>query len=62
MNKELLMLYAATYAVLRYMNDGSKAYSRKTDNGKWISVDWVDVFDYLTDLIDKYKEESEEEE
>lgn len=62
MPKELLMLYGATYAVVRFMNNGSKAYSRKSESGKWISVDWVDIFDYLTDLIDKYKEESEEEE
>lgn len=62
MNKELLMLYGAAYAVLRYINDNSTVYSRKADNGKWVSISWVDIFDYLTDLIDKYKEESEEEE
>lgn len=62
MNKKLLMLYGAAYAVLRYINDNSTVYSRKSDNGKWISVAWVDIFDYLTDLIDNYKEEKEDKE
>lgn len=60
MNEELLMLYGAAYAVLRYINDNSTVYSRKSDNGKWVSVAWVDIFDYLTDLIEA-KERKEEE-
>lgn len=60
MDKELLMLYGAAYAVLRYINDNSTIYSKKLNNGKWISVAWVDIFDYLTDLIDNYKEGSDE--
>lgn len=62
MSEELLMLYGAAYAVSRFMNDGSKAYARKDITGKWRSVDWVDIFDFLTDLIDNNKEESEVEE
>ena len=61
MNEELLMLYGAAYAVSRYMNDGSKAYARKDITGKWRSVDWVDIFDFLTDLIEANKERDEEE-
>ena len=62
MSEELLMLYGAAYAVSSFMNKGSKAYARKDMTGKWRSVDWVDIFDFLTDLIDNNKEEREEEE
>lgn len=62
MSKELLMLYGAAYAVLRYINEGSTVYARKSDSGKWVSIAWVDIFDFLTDLIDNNKEEREEEE
>ena len=62
MSEELLMLYGAAYAVSRFMEKGSKAYARKDMTGKWRSVDWVDILDFLTDLIDNNKEEREEEE
>lgn len=61
MNKELLMLYGAVYAVLRFMNNGSHAYAKRLNNGKWETVEWVNIYDYLTDLIDKYVTESEDE-
>ena len=48
MNKKLLMLYGA-------------AYARKDITGKWQSVDWFDIYDFLTDLIEANKEKEEEE-
>lgn len=60
MNKDLLMLCGAKYAVMQFMDKGSKAYARKDKTGKWQSVDWCDIFEYLTDLI--YNEERGEEE
>lgn len=52
MNEELLMLYGAIYAVTNIMDQGSKSYSRRAPNGKWVVVDWVDILDFLTDLIE----------
>lgn len=56
MNKKLLMLYGAAYAVSSFIKDDSKAYARKDITGKWQSVDWFDIYDFLTDLIEANKE------
>lgn len=61
MNEELLMLCGAAYAVKHFMDEGSKSYSRRSPNGKWVVVDWVDILDFLTDLIIANEERSKEE-
>lgn len=60
MNEELLMLCGAVYAVQHFMDEGSKSYSRRAPNGKWVVVDWVDILDFLTDLIIANEREEEE--
>jgi hypothetical protein len=58
MDKELLMLYGARQAVLQIIDKGSCAFAKRLDDGTWQTVDWVDICNYLTGLIDKYKTES----
>lgn len=60
MNKELLMLYGAKQAVLQIIDKGSYAFAKRLDDGTWQTVDWADICNYLTDIIDKYMEESED--
>ena len=55
MNKELLMLYGAAYAVSNMMDHESWAYG-KINAGKLETVEWSDICDYLLYLIDKCKE------
>ena len=59
MDKELLMLYGARQAVLQILYKGSCSYAKRLDDGTWQTVDWGDICNYLTDMIDKYKAESE---
>lgn len=56
MDKELLMLHGARYAVLQKIDKGS-CYAKKLDDGTWQTVDWADICNYLTDMIDRYKAE-----
>ena len=62
MDKELLMLYGARHAVLQIIDKGSCAFAKRLDDGTWQTVDWADICNYLTDMIDKCKGESEEKE
>jgi hypothetical protein len=62
MNKELLMLHGARQAVLQIIDKGSCAYAKRLDDGTWQTVDWADICNYLTDMIDKYKAEIEPQE
>lgn len=59
MDKELLMLYGARQAVLQIIDKGSCAYAKRLDDGTWQTVDWADICNYLTDMIDKYKADKE---
>lgn len=61
MDKEVLMLYGARKAVLQIIDNGSSAYAKRVDDGTWKTIEWVDICNYLTDTIDKYKAESEDE-
>ena len=60
MDKELLMLYGARQAVLQIMDSGSYAFAKRLDNGTRQTVEWADICNYLTDMIDKCRAESEE--
>lgn len=60
MDKELLMLHGARQAVLQMIDKGSCAFAKRIDDGTWQSIEWVDICNYLTKMIDKYKTESEE--
>ena len=62
MNKELLMLYGARNAVLQMIDKGSSSFAKRLDDGTWQTVDWAGICNYLTDMIDKYKAESEDKE
>lgn len=55
MDKELLMLHAAAYAVLQMINAGSWGY-RKICRNRMKDVEWQDVLDYLLSLIEERKE------
>lgn len=60
MDKELLMLYGSRQAVLQMMSKGSCSYAKRLDDGSWQTIEWADICNYLTEMIDKYKAESEE--
>ncbi len=60
MDKELLMLYGARQAVLQMIDKGSSAYAKKLENGTWQTIEWANICDFLTEIIDKYKAEAEE--
>jgi hypothetical protein len=59
MDKELLMLYGARQAVLQIIDEGGYGFAKRLDDGTWQRVEWSDICNYLTDMIDKYKAESE---
>ena len=60
MDKKALMLYGSRHAVLEMMGKGSCSYAKRLDDGSWQTIDWADIVNYLTEMIDKYKAESEE--
>lgn len=60
MNKELLMLYGARYAILKLMEKGSCCFAHRLEDGKYQMVEYADVCNYLTEQIEKYKGESED--
>lgn len=60
MDEELLMLYGARRAVLEMMGKSSCSYAKRLDDGTWQTIEWADICNYLTEMIDKYKAESEE--
>ena len=62
MDKELLMLHGARHAVLQMIDKCNCSFAKKLDNGKWQTIEYADICNYLTEMIDKYKAESEEEE
>ena len=62
MTKELLILHGARHAVLKIIDSGSCAYAKRMDDGTWKTIEWSDICDYLTEIIEKYKAESEDEE
>lgn len=51
--EELTMLYGARYAVSERMKNGSVQYAKRLNYDEWHFVDWQDIFDYLTKLIDE---------
>ena len=59
MDKIALALYGSRNAVLEMMSKGSCSYAKRLDDGSWQTIDWVDIVDYLTEMIDKYEAESE---
>lgn len=60
MIKELLMLYGAKKAVLRMIEKGSAQFAMRKEGKKWETVEWIDIFDFLEALIDKFESEEEE--
>ena len=60
MDKELIMLYGARQAVLQMIDKGSCAFAKRLEDGTWQRVDWVDVCNFLTEMIDKYNAETED--
>ncbi len=60
MDKELLMLYGARQAVLQMIDKGSCAFAKKLENGTWQTIEWADICNFLTEIIDKYKAETED--
>ncbi len=62
MDKELLILYGARQAVLQIIDKGSYAFAKRLDDGTWQTIEWADICNYLTEMIDKYRAESEDKE
>lgn len=56
MDKKLLMLHGAKYAVLKMMSNGSCLFAKKINNS-WQTINWSDIEDYLDKMIDEYKVE-----
>ena len=54
----MLMLYGARHAVLQIIDKGSCSFAKRLDDETWLTVDYVDICNYLTEMIDKHKEES----
>ena len=61
MTKELLMLHGARYAVIKMLNKGSSSFAKHLEDGTWQTIEWADICNYLTEIINKYDTESEEE-
>ncbi len=59
MDKKALMLYGAKHAVLEMMGKGSCSFAKRLDDGSWQTIDWADIADYLTEMIDNYNTETE---
>lgn len=59
MDKELLMLYGARHAVLKILEAGNCSFAKTLDNETWLTVEYADICNYLTEMIDKYTAESE---
>jgi hypothetical protein len=59
MDKELLMLYGARQAILQMLDKGNCSFAKKLDDGTWQTIEYADICNYLTEMIDKYKAESE---
>lgn len=57
MDKELLMLYGARNAVFRMLEKGSTSFAKKLYEDNWQTVAWIDIANYLSDMIEKYKAE-----
>ena len=62
MDKELLMLYGSRHAVLKMLEAGNCSFAKTLDNETWLTVEYADICNYLTEMIDKYKTESERKE
>ena len=62
MDKELLMLYGARHAVLQIIDKSSCIFAKRLDDGTCQTVDFADICNYLTDMIDKYKAEGSDKE
>lgn len=56
MNKELLMLHGAAYAVSQMIGAGSWGYRLISAERKMETVEWSDILDYLLSLIEECKE------
>ena len=42
------------------IDKGSCAFAKKLENGTWQTIEWADICNFLTEIIDKYKAESED--
>lgn len=60
MDKELLMLYGARNAVIKILNNGGKWFAKTVENDDIQTVEYADICNYLTEMIDKRNTESEE--
>ena len=59
MDRELLMLHGARYAVLKLLDKGGVNYAKRLD-GSLQMIKWTDICDYLTEKIDNYKVDKED--
>lgn len=57
-----MMLYGIRQAVLQIIDKGSCAYAKRLDDGTWQTIEWVDIYNFLTDIIDKNKAENGQQE
>ncbi len=59
MDKEILMLHGARYAVSKLIEVGSCSFAHKI-NEKWQTVEFTDIYDYLTEKINEHETGNEE--
>ena len=60
MNRELLFLHGARYAVMQMLKDGQYFFSRQMEDGTCETVDFADICDYLFGKIEEHKEQTDE--
>lgn len=52
-SQKKLMLQGAKHAVTQMLEKGNCSFAKKQKNGKWESVNYIDICDYLDKLINK---------
>lgn len=52
-SQKKLMLQGAKHAVTQMLEKGNCSFAKKQKNGKWKSVNYIDICDYLDKLINK---------
>ena len=55
-NRELMILYGARHAIMHMLKQGNYSFAKAMDDGSWQTIDYVDILNALTEMIEDYKE------